>query len=73
MWQFLIAFVVVFAVGITIRVLITRNKKTSQTPPAAPTSTAPPPQAVQDSKCPNCGTTVAADAAFCGNCGAKLK
>jgi len=73
MWQFLIALVVVFAIGMTIRILMQRRKKASQAPPSTPTNNAQPPRPAQGSFCPNCGTKNDANSAFCGNCGAKLK
>jgi len=77
MWQFIIAFIVVFAIGLFIRSLIRKSRKSAQngnitvTPQIniGQSNTAPPAQA---SFCSNCGTKMEGGAVFCGNCGTKV-
>lgn len=70
--EFIIAFIVVFAIGMGIRWLVTRNKKQASAPPSQ-SNAAPPPPPGQGSFCPSCGASNDASAAFCGSCGAKLR
>lgn len=80
--EFIIALVVVFAIGMVIRYFI--KKATKKAPSSGnivikpqinigqQNSAAPPPPAAKAAFCPNCGTKVDGDSAFCGNCGAKV-
>jgi predicted amidophosphoribosyltransferase len=67
MWGLIIALVVVFAIGMIIRAVLKKRKKTPQ-----PTQPANSTQPTEASYCPNCGTPIEAGSSFCSNCGAKL-
>jgi len=81
MWTAIIAFIVVFAIGMGIRYLVNKGRKGA---PRGGTITikpqinigqnnaAPPPPAAKSAFCPNCGTKLDSDSAFCGNCGARI-
>jgi len=81
MWQFILALIVVFAIGMGIRYLL---KKVTKKAPAGgnitikpqinigQSNSAPPQPAGKAAFCPQCGTKVDGDSAFCGNCGAKV-
>jgi membrane protease subunit (stomatin/prohibitin family) len=78
-FSFIIAFLIIFGIGMLIRSMIRKNKRptngqsTTYSQPSQSgqsTNTAPPTQA---SFCPNCGTKIDGNSAFCGNCGAKIK
>jgi hypothetical protein len=71
--QFIVAFAIVFGIGMLIRWAIRKGKKPSinNTAPPPPGNSAVPPQSA--AFCPNCGQPVNGDSAFCHNCGAKVK
>jgi hypothetical protein len=71
MWQAIVAFIVVFAIGMTIRWFVTRNKK-GAVPPSNQANAAPTPPAAGNA-CPKCGAGNDASASFCVRCGARLK
>jgi hypothetical protein len=64
--QFFIAFIIVFAIGMGIRYLITKNKKSKNQ------AAAPPPPAISGS-CPQCGKPIQPGASFCDTCGTKVR
>jgi hypothetical protein len=79
--EFIIALVVVFAIGMVIRYFI--KKATKKAPSSSnivikpqinigQQNSAAPSAAAKAAFCPNCGTKVDGDSAFCGNCGAKV-
>jgi membrane protease subunit (stomatin/prohibitin family) len=65
MWNFILAFIVVFIIGMAIRTLVKRNKASKQSAPPAPGPTG------QGTFCSKCGVAIEPGAAFCGNCGQK--
>lgn len=79
MWQFILALIIVFAIGMGIRYLLKKIRKPAPTGNITikpqinigQNNAAPPPPA-QASFCPNCGTKIEGGSAFCGNCGAKV-
>ncbi len=78
--SFIIAFIVVFAIGMGIRYLIKKSTKkasgggnvTIKPQINIGQNNAAPPPADRSAFCPDCGTKLDGDSAFCGNCGAKV-
>jgi hypothetical protein len=78
--QFIIAFIVVFAIGIFIRSLLRKAKKPADggnvtiTPQinVGKTNNAQPPQSAAASFCSKCGAKLEPGSGFCGNCGDKV-
>ncbi len=75
MWQFIVAFIIIFAIGLLIRSMMKKNKGTSTE--QSNTNTTPPQSgqnapSTQASFCKNCGTKIEGNSAFCSNCGAKV-
>ena len=76
---FIIAFIIVFAIGMFIRSLIRKGKKSAD---SGSNATAPqvnaaktnnqPTQSVTASFCSNCGAKLETGSGFCGNCGNKV-
>jgi len=76
---FVIAFIIVFAIGLLIRSLINKARKKSQSGNVTITpqinigsGNSPSMPAAPPVFCSNCGAKLDAGSAFCGNCGKKV-
>jgi hypothetical protein len=76
---FVIAFIIVFAIGMFIRSLLRRGRKPADSGNVTITpqinieqTNAQPPQSAGASFCSNCGTKIEPGSGFCGNCGNKV-
>lgn len=78
MFTFIIAFIIVFGIGLLIRSMMKKKNPTTQersntltAPPQAGPSNAPASTAPA-AFCANCGAKITSGAAFCSNCGTKV-
>jgi hypothetical protein len=79
LFAFVIAFIIVFAIGMFIRSLLRRGKKSADSGNVTITpqiniakTNSQPTQSAAASFCSNCGTKLEPGSGFCGNCGNKV-
>jgi hypothetical protein len=66
MLNFFVALAAGIIIGMIIRIVFSKSKKT-------PSQISPNLSSAPDSICPDCGATIEAGAGYCTNCSAKLK
>lgn len=77
MGQFFSSLVLVFAIGMLIRWVITKRKKRNETgtvvaPPSSPAQPLSASSGKSPAFCPQCGQPENSDSQFCGGCGTKI-